>query len=256
MEQRDFKGVWIPRCVWLDGRLSALDKVILIEIDSLDNGERGCYASNAYLAEFCQCSERKVSATISKLIEFGYISVAGFDGRQRTLRSNLTPQRGSMEETSIEPSKKCEADTKKVLPNNKENNKDTNKDKKERKSARSFDAIIEAYTADETTRELLGMWLQNRKAKRAAMTDNAIRLNLKKLEQFAQQSGMTVNDYLAEVVRRGWQAFYPINGYQQQRRSQPAPTQQQAHPLTDEEQRIKEENAKAFDAWAAMGLTE
>lgn len=214
MEQRDFKGVWIPRDVWLDGRLSALDKVILIEIDSLDNGERGCYASNAYLAEFCQCSERKVSATISKLIEFGYISVAGFDGRQRTLRSNLTPQRGSVAETSIEPSKKCEADTKKVLPNNKENNKDTNKDKKERKSARSFDAIIEAYTDDETTQELLGMWLQNRKAKRAAMTDNAIRLNLKKLGQFAQQSGMSVNDYLSEVVRRGWQAFYPIKNYQ------------------------------------------
>ena len=254
MEQRDFKGVWIPRGVWLDDRLSALDKVILIEIDSLDNGERGCYASNAYLAEFCQCSERKVSATISKLTEYGYITVAGFDGRQRTLRSNLTPRRGSMEENSTEPSKKCEADTKKVLPNNKENNKDTNKDKKERKSARSFDAIIEAYTDDDTTRELLGMWLQNRKAKRAAMTDNAVRLNLRKLEQFAQQSGMTVNDYLSEVIRRGWQAFYPINGGYQQRRSRPSQPQPQA--MTDEERRIKEENAKAFDTWAAMGLTD
>lgn len=255
MEERDFKGVWIPRGVWLDDRLNALDKVILIEIDSLDNGERGCYASNAYLAEFCQCSERKVSATISKLTEYGYISVAGFDGRQRTLRSNLTPRRGSMEENSTVPSKNCEADRKKILPNNKENNKENNKDKKERKSARSFDAIIKAYTDDDTTRELLGMWLQNRKAKRAAMTDNAVRLNLGKLEQFAQVSGMTVNDYLAEVVRRGWQAFYPINGgYQTQRRSRPSQPQPQA--MTDEERRIKEENEKAFDAWAAMGLTD
>lgn len=42
-EIRDFKGVWIPKEVWLDTRLNALDKVILTEIDSLDNGERGCY---------------------------------------------------------------------------------------------------------------------------------------------------------------------------------------------------------------------
>lgn len=250
-EQRDFKGVWIPRDVWLDGRLSALDKVILIEIDSLDNGERGCYASNAYLAEFCQCSERKVSATISKLIEFGYISAAGFDGRQRTLRSNLTPQRGSMEETSIEPSKKCEADTKKVLPNNKENNKDTNtSNKKERKSARSFDAIIDAYTNNPVTRELLGEWLQNRKAKRAAMTDNAIKRNIAKLDEYARQSGMTVDDYLAEVVRRGWNAFFPLNSYG----SKTSRAQQPQKPMSDEDRRIKAENDAAFDAWASMGL--
>jgi hypothetical protein len=54
--KREFKGVWIPREVWLDRRLNALEKVILIEIDSLDSTERGCYASNKYIAEFCQCS--------------------------------------------------------------------------------------------------------------------------------------------------------------------------------------------------------
>ena len=52
---RDFKGIWIPKEIWLDERLNALDKIILAEINSLD-GEDGCYASNQYLAEFCQCS--------------------------------------------------------------------------------------------------------------------------------------------------------------------------------------------------------
>ena len=87
---RDFKGVWIPREVWLDTRLNALDKIILIEIDSLDSGERGCYASNKYIAEFCQCSESKVTKAISKLIELGYIYLQKFDGRQRELRSCLS----------------------------------------------------------------------------------------------------------------------------------------------------------------------
>lgn len=87
---RDFKGVWIPKEVWLDERLSMLDKGILAEIDSLDNGESGCFASNEHLAEFCQCSLTKVSTSISKLIELGYVTVASFDGRKRFLKSSLS----------------------------------------------------------------------------------------------------------------------------------------------------------------------
>lgn len=89
-ENRDFKGVWIPKTVWCDTRLNALDKIILTEIDSLDMGEDGCWASNQYIADFCQCSVTKVSTAISKLIEYGYLSVKLFDGRQRILKSRLS----------------------------------------------------------------------------------------------------------------------------------------------------------------------
>lgn len=88
--KRDFKGVWIAREVWLDRRLNALEKVILMEIDSLDSTERGCYASNKYIADFCQCSETKVSTAISKLVTLGYLYVKSFDGRQRELKSRLS----------------------------------------------------------------------------------------------------------------------------------------------------------------------
>lgn len=90
MQDRDFKGIWIPKAVWLDSRLTMLEKGILMEIDSLDNGEDGCYASNDYIAEFCQCGVTKVSNAISKLIELGYLSLKSFDGRQRILQSRLT----------------------------------------------------------------------------------------------------------------------------------------------------------------------
>lgn len=85
---RDFKGVWIPKEVWLDNRLTALDKIILTEIDSLDN-ENGCTAGNEYLAMFCQCSETKVSTAVRKLIDLGYIYQKSFDGRIRVLKSRL-----------------------------------------------------------------------------------------------------------------------------------------------------------------------
>lgn len=86
--QRDFKGIWIPAEIWLDDSLSALDKIIFAEIDSLDN-EDGCFASNEYLAGFCQCSVSKVSTAISRLKERGYVEAVSFDGRRRILKSCL-----------------------------------------------------------------------------------------------------------------------------------------------------------------------
>lgn len=127
--KRDFKGVWIPREVWLDKRLSALDKVILTEIDSLDQGDNGCYASNQHLAEFCQCSERKVSDAVTKLIKCGYVSVASFDGRKRTLRSNLSNVRGRLEKSARQDSKNCEAESQNLLQSNTYRNTSTNTDK-------------------------------------------------------------------------------------------------------------------------------
>jgi len=112
---RDFKGVWIPKAVWLDERLSMLDKGILTEIDSLDCGDDGCWASNAYIAEFCQCTERKVSDTISKLIDLGYVRVISFDGRTRKLRSCI-------EKNSRQDGKKLKADTNFFPPSNTNNN--------------------------------------------------------------------------------------------------------------------------------------
>lgn len=117
---RDFKGIWIPKEVYLDKRLNALEKIILVEIDSLDNGEDGCYASNEYLAEFCQCSQAKVSTAISKLVKCGYLEVVSFDGRKRKIKSRMTNNKSL-------PFKKSKADFENLKYNNKGNNKTNNK---------------------------------------------------------------------------------------------------------------------------------
>lgn len=119
--ERDFKGVWIPAEVWLDDRLTALDKIILTEIDSLDTSERGCYASNAYIADFCQCSEAKVSKSISLLIKLGYVYLQHFDGRQRELKSRFTKN------TRL-PCKIYEADSENLQESNIDNNQVINKE--------------------------------------------------------------------------------------------------------------------------------
>lgn len=111
MELRDFKGIWIPKEVWLDDNLEAIDKIILAEIDSLDVNGEGCYASNSYLAKFCSCTERRVSTAVKKLIDNNYIEQAGFDGRTRILRSRL-------ENISRQTRKKFQADTKNIPVSN------------------------------------------------------------------------------------------------------------------------------------------
>ena len=146
-ENRDFKGVWITKEVWLDTRLNALEKVILTEIDSLDNGEKGCYASNEHLAKFCQCSKTKVSTAIKKLIDCGYIYVQNFDGRKRELKSRLS-------NFERQNSKILKADYQILKESNIDNNTNNNivsnkKERKKKKQTKSYDEQIAEYTQNE-----------------------------------------------------------------------------------------------------------
>lgn len=109
--QRDFKGVWIPKEIWLNENLTMLEKVIYVEIDSLDNEEHHCTAGNEYLANFCGCSESKVSRAIKKLHELGLIEIISFNGRHRKLCIGKKPRQHRQ---------KAEAAEAKGLPINKE----------------------------------------------------------------------------------------------------------------------------------------
>ena len=103
--------------------------------------------------------------------------------------------------------------------NTKQSNTNVIEIKKERKKQGSFDQLIEDYLETvypeqrEKIKELLQDWLKVRKAKRAAMTDRAIQLNLNVLDKVASESNMSVDSYLEAVIMRGWQAFYPIKEY-------------------------------------------
>ena len=84
-KKKNPKGIWIPWEVWEDDRLGILDKAVFSVISSLSQGETGCYASNKYLAEFCQCSERKICSSVSLLVETGYIRLENSGGKLRKI---------------------------------------------------------------------------------------------------------------------------------------------------------------------------
>jgi len=70
---RDFKGIWIPKEIWLSKKLTTQEKLFLVEIHSLDNND-GCFAGNGYFAEFFDISKTRVSLVIKSLIEKGFIT--------------------------------------------------------------------------------------------------------------------------------------------------------------------------------------
>lgn len=217
-ESRDFKGVWIPKKVWLDTRLNALEKIILTEIDSLDNGEKGCYASNEHLAEFCQCSKTKVSTAIKKLIDCGYIYVQNFDGRKRELKSRLS----NFERQNI---KNCKADIQNLKESNTDNNTVNNTNntlsKKERKSkSKSYDEQIAEYTGNEDLQNALKAFLQMRSFIKKPMTEYALKLMLKKLDDIGNTDDAKIA-ILNQSITNNWQGIFPLkDGY----------TKQEKHP--------------------------
>lgn len=86
---RAFKGIWIPKEIWLNKDLSVMEKIFLVEIDSLDN-EDGCFASNKYFADFFDISKGRCSQIIKGLHEKNLIQIdylyEGKEVKRRTIK--------------------------------------------------------------------------------------------------------------------------------------------------------------------------
>ena len=84
---RDFKGIWIPKELYLLDKsvLSWSEKILLIEIHSFTNEANGCFASNKYLGDFIGVSAGRIANMKTKLRKLGLIVDNGFDGRRKTV---------------------------------------------------------------------------------------------------------------------------------------------------------------------------
>ena len=85
---RDFKGIWIPREIWIHDELKPLEKMLWAEIDSLFSEKYGgCFGSNEYFAKFFNVSERYIREMISNLKKYNFIEDVNFNGRTRVMRA-------------------------------------------------------------------------------------------------------------------------------------------------------------------------
>lgn len=187
-----------------------------------------------YLCDFTGTSKPTVMKALKELTDKEYLIKTEINKngvKFNEYQTNLTvvkklyhPDKETLQEGSKE-----------TLPNNISINNIDNNIVKERKTSEegsrsnsignknnSFDKIINEYLTDGESykyhdalerKELLIEWLKVRKAKRAALTDKAIQMNIAKLDKLAAESNMSVIEYLEEVICRGWAAFYPITNY-------------------------------------------
>lgn len=102
MNLRKFKGIWIEKAIWLRKDLSANEKVLWAEIDSLDDEEMGgCFASNKYLCEFLQVQERTLQILLARLKRLGLIQDVKTNGRTRILKAIQPNDKSSIDTPGV-----------------------------------------------------------------------------------------------------------------------------------------------------------
>ena len=219
MSDREFKGVWIPKEIWLCKDLTALDRVIYAEIDSLDN-ENHCTASNKYFAEFCGVGEATVTRSIQKLIDKGYIEVASFDGRHRVIKMIKQTNQNDEAESS-----KCVANN---IDNKQTNNitilsKDnidtdfqfgTKKSKTKKPSL--YDkcvSMIDDFTTDvilgKKLIDALKLFLENSRESNTAFYSNHFKGKLNTLSKLSDDT-ITQRKIVQQTLDNGWNNFYEL----------------------------------------------
>ena len=170
-----------------------------------------------YLADWTNSTKQGVHKCLKSLVEKGYLEKRDFvlngvkscEYCATKFNGVLNKVEQGIQQSFIPPIKQSlsnNIDTKNIEGNT--------EDKKKESLKSSFNIIISNYSkGNEELTDLLGEWLKVRKAKRAAMTDRAIQMNIDKLDKLAAESKMSVPEYLTEVIRRGWAAFFKITDY-------------------------------------------
>lgn len=231
MDTRDFKGVWIPKDIYLNSDLNWTDKLLLIEIDSLDvdeNKHGGCFASNAYFAKFLGVTEKTISTSISKLKDLDLIYQASFNGRTRVLKSRLYEKvKADFTDETLHECKGCLE--KKVKENNTiNNNNKLNKDNTISNQVSTIKDIIKSNKAikdkKETLEDKIVNYTQNINIRQAlkdyiSMYNEKFKCNPtlisfdKLLEQLRELAGTDANlgiRIIENSTMKGYREFYAV----------------------------------------------
>ena len=233
---RAFKGIWIPAEIWLNPDLSITEKVMLVEIESLQDPVRGCYASNAHFAAFFGLSSDRVSRIINDLVHRGFLetemvySEKVFVERRIFIAIDLSKANLPIGKNADTPPVKTPTPSrqKRRYPpgentevNNTKSNNTNSSNTEEIKSVGAeapADANATAAPAKvaspkfNASKELLALgvekqvvddWLAIRKAKRQTLTLTA----LEQTKREAEKAGVTLNDAIKFSVQNSWAGF-------------------------------------------------
>ena len=215
----------IPKMVMQDQRLHINAKAIYAYFNSFAGTGNSAFPTRKRICYDLGISGDTFGKYLKQLTDTGYLKVtqnkvAGrFSNNVYTICDTISIGNDNSDtdntDTETIGNGKMVTNNNNVFKNNssKNNNSKNNSGEKKESKKGSFDSIIADYTNDEKVIDLLQEWLKVRKAKRAAMTDRSIKMNIDKLDELALKSNMSVEEYLSEVICRGWAAFYEVKNY-------------------------------------------
>lgn len=203
MNDRNFKGVWIPKQIWECSSLTLQEKVFFTEIESLDN-EEGCFASNGYFADFFGLSKTRVSLVIKSLIEKRYITslIIYREGTKEILKRVLKVCYIGYVIEVKDPTQG------KLKDNNTVNNTINNTINK---SYKEYEIIINEFTNNEELRKSIKAFVDMRKTIKKKLTDDGLELILKKINKFAKNDNEKI-EILNNSTMGSWQGVFPLKG--------------------------------------------
>ena len=144
--EREFKGVWIPSEIWLDARLTLVEKALYAEIDSFSGNGRTFHKSNETIQLEYGVSRPTISKAIKKLTDLGFISAA-FDGRMRhlTVQADRKILSGRGKESFGQTVKNLRAEGKNSTSTNTIERTEENTSKKRGTRPKDLDEVLESF---------------------------------------------------------------------------------------------------------------
>ena len=177
-------------------------------------------SKKAFSELFPYMTERQIDYTLKKLIDEGIIITGNYNkmAYDRTLWYAITKKGYSILQN-------CEMEETKLLNGNNENvepipdintNINTNnKPNKKVSKKESFDDLINNYTNNEELRQELKNHLATRKSKKATLTNRAIELSFKKLDELVKKIPINEQEeakikIVQQSIERGWTGFFEV----------------------------------------------
>lgn len=211
--ERDFKGIWIPKEIWLNRSLSINEKIFLVEIDSLDN-QQGCFASNDYFSDFFGLSKNRCSEIIKSLEKKGLLNISyqylsGTKSIEKRIIKVVDISTRGIRETD-----RGIRETDKGYSENREDNNtlinNTINNTLDKKKKTDFDNLIEDYTENISLRNNIYEFIKMRKGIKASITTSGLKRIITKLDSLTTNDNEKI-DILDNSIMNSWKGIFPLN---------------------------------------------
>lgn len=197
MTDRQFKGVWIAAEIWLDKRLTLVEKALLAEIESFTGNGRSFHKCNKTIQEEYGISRNTVGRSLNKLTKLGFLDVT-FNGRVRCVRTRA----GSIPKMGRQHTQNGEAASPNDTSTNTIYNTEENTSNKEE--------VVMPFE-DEAFKEMWNIWMQDRRDRGIRKySHRGEQSALHKLYKISNQNHETAIEIIKQSIANGWQGLFEL----------------------------------------------